>query len=130
MIELVDDLIADRIAVAIVSNSEGRLAELVDEMGWSNRFAIVADSGKLGIQKPDSGIFRWTAEKLGIPLDRIVHIGDSFAADVEGALGAGMQAIWFDRAAKEPVPDRCRIAHNARTTREALATFGLAISSR
>jgi HAD superfamily hydrolase (TIGR01509 family) len=130
MIELVDDLIAAHVHVAIVSNSEGRLAELINEMGWSNRFAIVADSGKIGIQKPDRAIFAWAAERLGVPLDRIVHIGDSFAADIEGALGAGMQAIWFDPAAKEPVPERCRIAHDATTTRKALETFGLVISSR
>ena len=130
MIELVDELIAAHIHVAVVSNSEGRLAELIDEMGWSNRFAIVADSGKIGMQKPDRAIFDWTAERLGVPLERIVHVGDSFAADVEGALGAGMQAIWFDPAAKEPVPDRCRIAHDAATTRKALEAFGLVISSR
>ena len=130
MIELVDELIAAHIRVAVVSNSEGRLAELIDEMGWSNRFAIVADSGKIGMQKPDRAIFDWTAERLGVPLERIVHVGDSFAADVEGALGAGMQAIWFDPAAKEPVPDRCRIAHDAATTRKALEAFGLVISSR
>lgn len=128
MIELVDDLIAAHVRVAVVSNSEGRLAELIDEMGWSNRFAIVADSGKIGIQKPDRAIFAWAAERLSVPLERIVHIGDSFAADIEGALGAGMQAIWFDPAAKEPVPDRCHIAHDAATTRKALEAFGLVIS--
>lgn len=130
MIELVDELISAGIKVAVVSNSEGRLAELIDEMGWSDRFGIVADSGKLGIQKPDRGIFAWAAERLDIPLENIVHIGDSFAADVEGALAAGMFAIWFDTDAREPVPARCRIAHDAPTTRLALETLGLIISSR
>lgn len=125
MIELVDDLIAAGIKVAIVSNSEGRLAELIDEMGWSERFSIVADSGKIGIQKPDRAIFAWAAERLQIPLESIVHIGDSFAADVDGALSAGMMAIWYDAAAKNPVPTRCRVAHDAPTTRAALAGFGL-----
>ncbi|HRI62886.1 MAG TPA: HAD-IA family hydrolase [Polyangium sp.] len=125
MIELVDDLIAANVKVAVVSNSEGRLAELIEEMGWSGRFGIVADSGKLGIQKPDRGIFEWAAERLTVPLDQIVHIGDSYAADVEGALAAGMMAIWYDVAAKMPVPARCRIAHDAPTTRAALEAFGL-----
>lgn len=130
MIEIVDELIAAGIKVAIVSNSEGRLAELIAEMGWSDRFGIVADSGKLGIQKPDRGIFEWAAERLDVPLENIIHIGDSYAADVEGSLGAGMKAIWFDRAAKEPVPANCRIAYDAPTTRAALAALGLVISSR
>lgn len=130
MIELVDELIAAEIKVAVVSNSEGKLAELIDELGWSDRFAIVADSGKLGIQKPDRAIFAWAAERLGTPLEQIVHIGDARAADVDGALAAGMYAIWFDDTAKEPVPARCRIAHDAPTTRAALEAFGMVISSR
>lgn len=129
MIELVDELIAQGIKVAVVSNSEGRLAELIAEMHWSDRFGIVADSGKLGIQKPDRGIFAWAAERLAVPLENIVHIGDSYAADVEGALAAGMKAIWYDPAAKEPVPVECRLAYDAPTTRTALRSFGLAISS-
>lgn len=130
MIELVDELIAAQVKVAVVSNSEGRLAELIAEMGWSNRFNIVADSGKIGVQKPDRAIFAWAADRLQVPLERIVHIGDSYAADIEGALAAGMMAIWFDPAAKEPVPPRCQTAHDAPTTRAALKTFGLTISSQ
>lgn len=129
MIELVDELIATGTKVAVVSNSEGKLAELIAEMGWSDRFGIVADSGKIGIQKPDRGIFEWAAKRLAVPLEHIVHIGDSYAADVEGALRAGMRAIWYDQGAKEPVPANCRIAHDAPTTRAALRSFGLAISS-
>ncbi len=130
MIELVDELIAANIKVAVVSNSEGRLAELIEEMGWSNRFSIVADSGKLGIQKPDRDIFAWAAERLQTPLERIVHIGDSYAADVEGALAAGMYAIWFEMVLGAEVPPRCRIAFDATTTRAALESLGMVISSR
>lgn len=129
MIEIVDELIASGIKVAIVSNSEGKLAELIAEMHWSARFGIVADSGKLGIQKPDRGIFEWAAERLAVPLGRIIHIGDSYAADVEGAIGAGMKAIWFDKAAQDPVPWNCLIADDAETTRIALRAFGIPISS-
>jgi HAD superfamily hydrolase (TIGR01662 family) len=127
MIELVDDLITAGIKVAVVSNSEGKLAELIAEMGWADRFAIVADSGKLGIQKPDRAIFEWAAERIGVDLERIVHIGDSRAADVEGALAAGMKAIWFDLTAKEPISANCRIAYDAPSTRTALADFGVAV---
>lgn len=130
MLELVDDLRAAQIPVGVVSNSEGRLAELIEELSWSSRFDVVADSGKLGLEKPHRAIFDWTAKRLGVPVERIVHIGDSLAADVEGALGAGMSAIWFDRAAKNPVHARCRIAHDAPTTRSALESLGFVIPKR
>lgn len=128
MLELIDDLRAAKVPIGVVSNSEGRLAELIEELGWSNRFEVVADSGKLGLEKPHRAIFDWTAERLGVPVERIVHVGDSLAADVEGALGAGMSAIWFDSAAKNHTHPRCRIAHDASTTRSALESLGLFIS--
>jgi putative hydrolase of the HAD superfamily len=95
MLELVDDLRAAGLAVGVISNSEGRLAELFAELGWSERFACVADSGRLGIDKPDPRIFAWTLARLGAPAGGVVHVGDSLAADVAGARGAGMRAIWF-----------------------------------
>ncbi len=129
MIELIDELRAADVPVGVVSNSEGRLAQLIDEMGWSDRFDVVADSGKLGMEKPHRAIFDWTAEKLGVPVEKIVHVGDSYAADIEGALGAGMAAIWFGGVAKGPLPSRCRIAHDASTTRHALSMFGMTITT-
>jgi HAD superfamily hydrolase (TIGR01509 family) len=95
MIELVKELRAGGVRYAILSNSEGRLAELIEEIGLAELFPIVADSGKLGIEKPDRRIFDWVANELGASPAEIVHIGDSLGADVEGALGAGMRAIWF-----------------------------------
>ncbi|MEZ4312420.1 MAG: HAD family hydrolase, partial [Polyangiaceae bacterium] len=52
MMELVRDLDAAGVPQCICSNSEGRLAELVAELGWSAPFRAVADSGKLGFEKP------------------------------------------------------------------------------
>jgi HAD superfamily hydrolase (TIGR01509 family) len=129
MIEIVHDLIAAAIPVAVVSNSEGGLAELAAELGWRELFVAIADSGRLGIEKPARGIFEWAAAQLGVPLADIVHIGDSRAADVEGALAAGMRAIWLTpptaAAPAEPGSPRLRVCHDAAGTRAALRAFGL-----
>jgi putative hydrolase of the HAD superfamily len=95
MIEIVRELRAAGIAVAVLSNSEGRLAELVAEIGWGDEFAFVADSGRLGFEKPDPRIFHFTAERLGVAPSEVTHVGDSLQADVLGAVRAGMRAIWF-----------------------------------
>ena len=92
MIELVRSL---KVPVAVISNSEGKLRELAREMGWEGDFAVMADSGTLGVEKPDPRIFQWTAEHLGVAPAEIVHVGDSWPADVQGALTAGFQAIHF-----------------------------------
>jgi len=125
MIELVDELRCAGVPVAVVSNSEGRLAELIDEIGWTDRFAVVADSGRLGIEKPAPGIFHWAAERVGIPIHEIAHVGDSFEADVQGALGSGMRAVWFrGRTLAEP-PAEVRRAESAEELRAALRAMGL-----
>lgn len=95
MIDVVRRLRSAGTPVGIVSNSEGALARLVASLGWSSDFPIIADSGVLGLEKPDAAIFRWTATRLGVAASELIHIGDSWAADVEGALDIGAQAVWF-----------------------------------
>ncbi|HVV83081.1 MAG TPA: HAD-IA family hydrolase [Kofleriaceae bacterium] len=101
ILDVVDELRAARVPVAVVSNSEGRLAELLDEISIGDRFAAVADSGRLDVEKPDPRIFDWVAAELHVPPTAIVHVGDSWGADVVGARNAGARAIWFGPAAHE-----------------------------
>jgi len=126
MIEIVRALRAAEVPVGVVSNSEGRLAELAAEIGWERDFLFVADSGKLGMEKPAPGIFLWAAERLGVPPGRVVHVGDSWAADVEGAMNAGMQAIWFRGKGPRALPEAARRAADAVEVRGALRGFGIA----
>lgn len=104
MIELCRELRAAAVPVGVLSNSEGKLAELIAEMGWTADLPLVADSGRLGMEKPDPRIFGWMEERLGVSAARIVHVGDSVGADVHGALAAGFQAVWFSEPGP-PVPD-------------------------
>lgn len=125
MIDLVRALRGSSVPVGIVSNSEGRLAELAAEIGWAEDFLFVADSGRLGMEKPAPGIFLWAAERLGVDPAAVVHVGDSWAADVEGALGAGMRAVWFRGGAARPLPPAVRRAGDAASVRAALDGWGI-----
>ena len=127
MIEIVDALRARAIPVGVISNSEGHLAELAAEIGWGDRFQVIADSGRLGLEKPGAAIFAWTANALGVPMGNIVHIGDSFAADVEGAVNAGLRAIWFAAKPEVALPPRAHAATSAREVRSALAAMGISL---
>jgi len=126
MIELAGRLAAAGVVVGVISNSEGRLAELFDEIGWHGRFAVIADSGRLGIDKPDSRIFAWTCQQLGVPPAAVVHIGDSRAADVDGAVAAGLRAIWFGPAAQPSRDPRIAVARDAAEVAAALRHWGRA----
>ncbi|MFO0660528.1 MAG: HAD-IA family hydrolase [Polyangiaceae bacterium] len=126
MIELVRRLANDGIPTAVVSNSEGALQLLVDQLGWTEDLPIVVDSGVLGIEKPDARIFAWAAGRLGVRLDAIVHVGDSWVADIEGATNAGAKAVWFpasdDRANGMP---NVRAARTVSEVAQALASLGV-----
>ena len=113
MIEVVAALRARGVPVGVLSNSEGKLAELFDEIGWSGRFDVVVDSGREGVEKPDPRIFVRAAERLGVGVDRLIHVGDSRPADVDGALAVGARAVWFGRGAEDRGEARVRIAHDA-----------------
>lgn len=82
--------------VAIVSNSEGMLAQLFARLGIGKHFDVVADSGLLGVEKPDPRIFHYVLEHVGKPKERALHLGDIFATDVLGARAAGIRHALID----------------------------------
>lgn len=125
MVALARELAARGARLAVLSNSEGRLAELLTEIGIADPFAVIVDSGKLGIDKPDPRIFAYTLEALGARGELPIHIGDSWAADIQGALDVGWRAIWYGRGA-HPVDDpRVACANDPAAARAALVRWGV-----
>jgi 5'-nucleotidase len=53
-------------------------------------------SAEVGVSKPDPEIFRVAMNRLGVSAQQTVMVGDSWAADIEGARAAGIRAIWFN----------------------------------
>jgi YjjG family noncanonical pyrimidine nucleotidase len=53
-------------------------------------------SGEVGVSKPDPEIFRVALDRLGVTPEQTVMVGDSWAADVEGARAAGIRSVWFN----------------------------------
>jgi putative hydrolase of the HAD superfamily len=123
MVELVRELRGAGVKIAALSNSEGHLADLLAEIGMASLFDVIIDSERVGVAKPDPKIFALTLAQLGVERpDVIVHVGDSWAADVEGALGAGWNAIWYRSRSGKPQHDpRVPVVHDATETRAALS---------
>ncbi|HMG56600.1 MAG TPA: HAD-IA family hydrolase [Kofleriaceae bacterium] len=130
MLDLARELAGLGVRIAILSNSEGRLAELLAEIGIADVFAAIIDSGRVGISKPDRRIFDHALAALGAAQPGI-HIGDSWPADIAGALGAGWRAIWFGRRATAVDDPRVAIAHDAAGVRAVLARWlpGVALAA-
>jgi putative hydrolase of the HAD superfamily len=52
-------------------------------------------SDEVGRAKPAPEIFDRLARTSGCPPAEILHVGDNERADVQGAIGAGMRALWY-----------------------------------
>jgi len=97
--------------VGVVSNSDGRVQGLLDRVGLTPLVEFVIDSHTVGVAKPDPRIFRMGAERLGVPPERCLYVGDLYALDVLGARAAGLAPLLldpFDRHADWEDVDRIR----------------------
>jgi putative hydrolase of the HAD superfamily len=96
---LVDSLVRVRqhdVCVAVVSNSEGMLERLFDDLGVVGAFDLVVDSGIAGIEKPDPRIFRVALDRFDVEPSRALHLGDTYATDIVGARAAGLRVALID----------------------------------
>ncbi|MFI6173826.1 HAD family hydrolase [Nocardia sp. NPDC051052] len=59
-------------------------------------------SYELGVAKPDPSIFRAVARIHGVQVRSIVHVGDSWRDDIEGAVNAGCRAVWLSAGQYPP----------------------------
>jgi putative hydrolase of the HAD superfamily len=96
LVPALDQLRAAGLRVAIVSNSEGRLAELFLRLGLEGQFETIVDSFFEGVRKPDPEIFRRALERLNVSASRAIYLGDIPGVDIDGAHAAGMHAVLID----------------------------------
>ena len=128
MVALARELAARGVRVGVVSNSEGRLAELLGEIGIADAFATIVDSGRIGIEKPDPRIFAHALAALDAEIAADappIHIGDLWTADVQGAVDAGWRAIWYGKHAAPVADPRIARARDATEARAALVGWGV-----
>jgi putative hydrolase of the HAD superfamily len=104
--ETADDLHAlasTGVRLAIVSNADGTVEELLGEHGICQvgkglgvPVAAVVDSTVVGVAKPDPRIFEIALAAVEAPPQRTIHVGDSLLADVAGARAAGITPVHYD----------------------------------
>jgi putative hydrolase of the HAD superfamily len=82
--------------LAVVSNSEGTIEQMLAEIALRDLFETVIDSSVVGFTKPDPRIFALALERLGVTPGEALMIGDSPSADVDGAHAVGIRAALID----------------------------------
>jgi putative hydrolase of the HAD superfamily len=91
------------VRIAIVTNSGGYAEDLLRELGICQvglgplpKVDAVFDSAIIGYEKPDPRIFEHALTHLAIEPDVAIHVGDTPAADVAGAVAAGIRPVLVD----------------------------------
>lgn len=85
------------IPLAVISNWDRRLPEILDNLGLTNFFDVITVSSLAGVEKPATEIFSGTLERLGVSATATLHVGDSPLDDYYGAEEAGMIPVLIDR---------------------------------
>lgn len=91
-----------RYRMGIVSNFYGNLEGILEAEGLRPLFGAVADSGVVGVTKPEPAIFLHALRKLGASPAECVMVGDSVKRDIAGAKGLGMRKALVCAAADAP----------------------------
>jgi len=101
VVPTLDALASRGIRLAVISNWDERLRGLLSRLNLERYFEALAISCEVGFPKPSRAIFQQAAADLDLRAGAILHIGDSFELDVEGAKAAGFHASQIHREAKE-----------------------------
>jgi 2-haloalkanoic acid dehalogenase type II len=116
-VELYDDVLPaleqlrGRYRLFTASNGNADLGKI----GLAHFFERTVAARQVGALKPDPAIFHKVIEGTDLQAHEVVYVGDDPLLDVEGARGAGMQAIWIDRPGNTEWP--AQVAPAAHTIR-------------
>jgi HAD superfamily hydrolase (TIGR01509 family) len=88
--------LGQRYPLAVISNADGKIADVLKRCGIVDCFRTITDSGLVGYEKPHPAIFEVALRDMGVAPEESLYVGDMYSIDYLGATGAGMQAILFD----------------------------------
>jgi HAD superfamily hydrolase (TIGR01549 family) len=96
--------------LVVVSNSNGRVRQILRRVGLEPYLDLVLDSQEEGVEKPHPRLFEIALERSGADRATTIHCGDIYHIDVVGARAAGLPAVLLDAAGLYGDADCPRVA--------------------
>ena len=110
-LELLEAL-KNRFRLHIITNGFDKIQQFkIENSGIESFFEFVFTAEKVGFKKPHPEIFIQSLKTVNTTAKASIMIGDSFEADILGALNQGMQAIHFN-SHNEEVHTKCPIVYS------------------
>ena len=85
------------LTLAVVSNFDGRLRMILEQLGISKRFSHVFVSSEVGADKPDPAIFHRALTFMNLTANDVLHVGDDPERDWAAAEAAGLSVFRLRR---------------------------------
>jgi len=90
---------ARNLKYVLASNFDERLPRLVGALPGFSGFSDVIISSEIGWQKPNLRFFQALRERLQLPAQQILMVGNELESDILPAMQVGMQAVLLDPGA-------------------------------
>jgi len=84
-----------RFKLGVVSNFYGNLERVLADARLERFYAAVVDSSRLGIFKPEPGIYEDALKKMRTRAAETAMVGDSLTKDCAPAKRLGMRTVWL-----------------------------------
>lgn len=93
---------AGLIAAILTNGEHAQQHRKLERVGLGGEVDAMFSSDQFPLGKPDPASFLGACSALGVEPGETLMVGDSLAADVEGALGAGLGGVLLDRHDAHP----------------------------
>ena len=87
-----------RLRLGLVSNASSTAELLVQRLDLARHFDHLEFSFRVGVLKPDPGIYLFACRALGVRPDECLFVGDGNGFELDGARALGMEALRIVRA--------------------------------
>ena len=102
MHDVLPALAARGLRLGVISNSHRSLEAFTEHFALDRYVRTHVSAHPNRRMKPHRSIFETALADADVRADEALMVGDSLRADVEGALAAGMRAVWLRRAGEVP----------------------------
>lgn len=103
------DYLKDKYELHIITNGFEEVQTLkLQKSGIDKYFTHIVTSECVGVKKPNPKVFEFALGKANAKAHESLMIGDSYEADIMGALNSGMMAIHFSEESKSSGVHRVR----------------------
>ena len=86
------------------TNNDVRSRAVLEAMGLKDLFRAVYVAGDIGWKKPSQNYYRVLREQIGVPAEKLLHIGNDPHLDVRVPIECGWHAALYDAKSCGPEP--------------------------